>query len=260
MAKPIFSRGRLVVLTLLALFVLPNDSLAQERLFMPLLEGEGEETLNAEQKRLLRTFKQRIASVHVELVRIGDLLPAFGRGTLLINLPDRREEFIAEKTDEEHDPPYYLWSGIGRLLSGEGNITLVGIPGELEFTGIIHLVGDQWYQIEPLGDGLHALITVDATKLSFEGDTPPEFPVLNKAYPNPFNSSTAIAYSLPESGDVKLVVYDVLGREVARLVDGYRGAGYHRVVFDAPHLYSGVYFYRLQTGSFVASRQVTFLK
>ena len=84
--------------------------------------------------------------------------------------------------------------------------------------------------------------------------------VLNEAYPNPFNPSTVIAYDLPESADVELAVYDVMGREVARLVDSYREAGYHRVVFDASHLPSGVYLYRLQTGSFVVSKQITFLK
>jgi len=92
-----------------------------------------------------------------------------------------------------------------------------------------------------------------------QGQLPEAF-VLHGAYPNPFNPSTVIGYGLPEGADVVLVVYDVLGREVARLVDGYREAGYHRAVFDASHLPSGVFLYRLQAGSFVASKPITFLK
>ncbi len=95
--------------------------------------------------------------------------------------------------------------------------------------------------------------------LAEQGQLPETF-VINEVYPNPFNPSTVIAYSLPEGTDVELVVYDVWSREVARLVDGYKQAGYHSIVFDASHLPSGVYLYRLQAGSFVASKQITLLK
>ena len=82
----------------------------------------------------------------------------------------------------------------------------------------------------------------------------------SEAYPNPFNPSTVITYDLPESADVNLVVYDVAGREMARLVDGHQESGYYRVVFDASHLPSGVYLYRLQSGSSVVSKQIILLK
>ena len=68
---------------------------------------------------------------------------------------------------------------------------------------------------------------------------------LEAAYPNPFNPSATIRYALPEAADVRLVVYDVVGREVARLVEGKRAAGYHRVRFDGSRLASGLYLYRL---------------
>lgn len=92
-----------------------------------------------------------------------------------------------------------------------------------------------------------------------QGQLPETF-VLNEGYPNPFNPSTVIAYGVPEGGNVELVVYDVWGREVTRLVDGYRDAGHHSVVFHAAHLPSGVYLYRLQAGSFVASQQIILLR
>jgi len=65
--------------------------------------------------------------------------------------------------------------------------------------------------------------------------------VLDEAYPNPFNPTTSITYSIPESGDVTLIVYDVWGRQVSELVNGFRSAGYHEVAFDASHLPSGAY-------------------
>jgi len=72
-------------------------------------------------------------------------------------------------------------------------------------------------------------------------------------YPNPFNPSATIRFSLPESAQVRLVVYDVLGRQVRVLVDGTREAGTHEVAFNAEDLPSGMYLYRLETpqGSFV---------
>lgn len=69
------------------------------------------------------------------------------------------------------------------------------------------------------------------------------------AYPNPFNPTTQIRFSIPESGSVQLTVHDILGREVAILVNGTFPAGEHQTTFDATNLSSGVYLYRLQAGN-----------
>ncbi|MDW8436854.1 MAG: alpha-amylase family glycosyl hydrolase [Chloroherpetonaceae bacterium] len=81
-------------------------------------------------------------------------------------------------------------------------------------------------------------------------------------YPNPFNPSTVIGYELPTTSDVRLEVFDVLGRKIATLVSARQEAGAHRVAFDASRyaLSSGVYFYRLQAGEFAQTRKMTFVK
>jgi len=79
-------------------------------------------------------------------------------------------------------------------------------------------------------------------------------------YPNPFNPATTIAYTLPENGHVRLSVFDVLGREVARLVDGARPAGNHQLSFDAGALPTGLYFYRINAGVFRQTRRMMLLK
>lgn len=83
---------------------------------------------------------------------------------------------------------------------------------------------------------------------------------LSANYPNPFNPTTQIRFGLPEADYVKLTVYDITGREVARLAEGSFGAGYHTVTFDASQFASGVYLYRMEAGSFVQSRKMVLMK
>ncbi len=83
---------------------------------------------------------------------------------------------------------------------------------------------------------------------------------LNQNYPNPFNPTTNISFALPQSGDVRLEVFNMLGQRVGVLADGFMQAGRHTVAFDASALSSGVYVYRLQTGSTVLSKKMTLIK
>lgn len=83
---------------------------------------------------------------------------------------------------------------------------------------------------------------------------------LDQNYPNPFNPSTQISYQLVAAGHVTLKIYDMLGKEVASLVDGVRPAGEHTAQFDASRLPSGIYFYTLRTNNFNSTKKMLLVK
>ena len=83
---------------------------------------------------------------------------------------------------------------------------------------------------------------------------------LSQNYPNPFNPSTTIRYEVPKGGLVLLKVYDILGREVASLVNEEKQPGNYEVRFDASILASGIYIYRIQAGNFVQAKKMILLK
>ena len=83
---------------------------------------------------------------------------------------------------------------------------------------------------------------------------------LFSAYPNPFNPETQLTFTLPQAGEVTLIIYDLQGREVARLVDGSLSAGVHNLSFNAAQLSSGLYFARLTSGSFSQTQKLILVK
>ena len=83
---------------------------------------------------------------------------------------------------------------------------------------------------------------------------------LEQNYPNPFNPVTTIRYSLQGTRDVLLIVYNLLGEEIARLVDGVQPEGLHQITWDASSVSSGIYFYRIEAGDFVQTRKMLLLK
>lgn len=83
---------------------------------------------------------------------------------------------------------------------------------------------------------------------------------LEHNYPNPFNPSTTINFALPADIDVRLVVYNMLGREVATLIDEKKAAGTYKVNFDAGNLASGVYLYQLEAGNQLKTHKMTLVK
>ena len=83
---------------------------------------------------------------------------------------------------------------------------------------------------------------------------------LNQNYPNPFNPTTNISYVLPKGGKVKIDVFNIKGQKVATLVNGYKSAGSHLITFNASHLASGIYTYRLVSGNFVQVKKMVLIK
>ena len=92
------------------------------------------------------------------------------------------------------------------------------------------------------------------------GNNEPESFSLEQNYPNPFNPTTTINYSIASAGKVELKVYDLLGREVMTLVNDFKNAGSHSVLFNALNLSSGVYFYRINSGSFSDVKKMILVK
>jgi hypothetical protein len=90
-------------------------------------------------------------------------------------------------------------------------------------------------------------------------EIPTEFS-MSQNYPNPFNPSTTISYGLPNASNVSLKIYNILGEQVASLVNNVMPAGYHTVTFDASKLASGMYIYRIEAGSFVQVKKMMMLK
>ena len=98
------------------------------------------------------------------------------------------------------------------------------------------------------------------TKVDVNSGSLPTVYALTQNYPNPFNPSTKISYQLPSNSLVTLKVYDIIGREVTTLVNAQQNAGEYEVIFDASRLASGVYFYRIQAGTFADTKKLLLMK
>ncbi|MBD3287804.1 T9SS type A sorting domain-containing protein [candidate division KSB1 bacterium] len=141
----------------------------------------------------------------------------------------------------------------GSLVS-ENRIACVGVMAGLNG----NITDDGWKLIHA---GIDWITEGGASAVESESNlTPSEFR-LEQNYPNPFNPSTSIRFTLKEAGNVTLKVFDLLGNEVATLIDGdYKSIGSHTVNFDAHNLTSGVYFYKLESGNFSAIKKMSLVK
>ncbi len=113
--------------------------------------------------------------------------------------------------------------------------------------------------IEPRNGAKYAVYHTATTVDHPVGDVPQSM-TLHQNYPNPFNPSTTIRYGLPNRSNVTLSVFNTLGQAAAELVSGEQDAGYHEVKFDGSGLSSGVYFYRMQAGSFTETKKLLLVR
>ncbi|GEM_PF-2200272 len=180
------------------------------------------------------------------------------------------------------------WNLIGSIASTIPVTAITSIPAGLITSsfyaysnGYIEtdsIVSGQAYWVKVSGSGSLILSTGTATasnrlRIVANGELPPpppgeltsESPVpstylLEQNYPNPFNPSTVIHYQLSVNGYVSLKVYTMLGVEIATLINGMQDAGYKSVTFDASGLPSGVYYYRLQAGTFADVKKMILVR
>ncbi len=163
---------------------------------------------------------------------------------------------------EDADGAFAITSGNGSFsLDPDDNLEVVisFSPDDAgNFTGLLEIVhnadnNDSPVEVTLTGTGAEP---TDADLLS----DVPEFVALKQNYPNPFNPTTQIRFTLPESAQVRLDVYNSLGQRVVTLVNETKSAGSHEISFDAGHLSSGQYLYRLEAGSEVLTRTMTLIK
>jgi len=176
-----------------------------------------------------------------------------------------------------------------QINSSQTSINVLDVSGETLFANHITPyfstdLGDSWTQISLTG-GPNTFESIKVTDEYFYGTgggasgrgvyqkylssivsveennfLVPDFFMLFQNYPNPFNPTTTIRFSLPQAGGVTLKIYNLLGEQVKTLINQEMPAGIHSVQFSANSLASGIYYYRIQTGSFVETKKMLLLK
>jgi len=187
-----------------------------------------------------------------------------GQGNVYVGGAFTRAGGVSANNVARFDPQANSWSALGTgANNGVGGITSTISVGVNTFAvdrqGRVYVGGN----FTTAGDVVSAYIArwnSAASRIEqISADVPKTF-LLEQNYPNPFNPSTTIRYQLPVASEVKLEVYDVLGKKVATLVSERQAAGYYQYVWNANGLTSGVYFYRLQAGGFVETKKMMLVK
>ncbi|HVO74611.1 MAG TPA: S8 family serine peptidase, partial [Ignavibacteriaceae bacterium] len=158
-----------------------------------------------------------------------------------------------------------LASGIGKPQAGPGDISFVVSTGPLNIgpsdTAAVAFAVAGGTSLNDLRSSiLNARLKYKLLINDTSGSHIPDKYFLYQNYPNPFNPNTIIQYSLPEQSNVSLKVYDILGNEVRTLVNRQQQSGNYKVEFKVNGLSSGVYFYRIQAGSFSETKKMIILK
>lgn len=113
---------------------------------------------------------------------------------------------------------------------------------------------------DTLKSAIDGLVKIVAAGVDAVNGNNPKAYVLGQNYPNPFNPTTEITYQIPAAGYVSLKVYDMLGREVALLINENKNAGYYNITLNAGNLPSGVYFYKMSSGNYSSVKKFVLMK
>ena len=166
-----------------------------------------------------------------------------------------REGYYVDAEDSHIGSEAIPWT---RVEKSEDGVTIHGLLPEVRYLFSVRSV----YGSEKSSARWLNLPVIPASPVSIspeDGELPSEL-TLGRNYPNPFNPETTIRYALPQAGKVRLAVYDLLGQEVAVLVDGSWPAGHYTVRFNGDDLPSGSYVYLLRVGEETAARTMTLVK
>jgi len=147
------------------------------------------------------------------------------------------------------------------------NLDTVVLSQETLINGVLRLMAGVFdnsipFTLGPTGEILYEGGTLLNPITSIENQTasiPDKF-ALFQNYPNPFNPATTIRYHVPEQAQVTITVYDIMGREVAELVNNYHVAGAYAVTWNALNYASGIYYYRMSAGNFVSVQKLVLMK
>jgi hypothetical protein len=153
------------------------------------------------------------------------------------------------------------WSTLG--TGSQNGVSVGGVSGgvyALAVSGNEVYVGGRFISAGGVSANGVARWNSGTSRVEQLSPTAPKTFLLEQNYPNPFNPSTTIRYQLPVASEVKLEVYDVLGKKIATLVNERQSAGSYQVVWNASGLSSGTYFYRLQAGTFVETKKMIMVK
>ncbi|RPI63015.1 MAG: T9SS C-terminal target domain-containing protein [Ignavibacteriales bacterium] len=146
------------------------------------------------------------------------------------------------------------WQDVG-FVEGNGTTTEINSYSYIDDISSIESFGKIYYRLKQIDyDGSFSMSSEVLVMM-----TPAEYK-LSQNYPNPFNPVTRINFQLPYASNVTLKIYDVVGSEVATLVNEIKAAGNYNFDFNASSLASGVYYYKLQAGDFVQNKKMILMK
>lgn len=182
------------------------------------------------------SWRVHLAPPPFDSARVRDVYAAitFGQSTLVKEIDYWRRYTTGDS----------LWFGTRHLASGFGMVKYDIEPSDVWYLAGAIIDGIQWGQVVNAEQNLAM----------------PERMTLHQNFPNPFNPSTVISYDLPQSGYLTLKVFDIVGKEVATLVDGKEQAGRHSIQFRSSGLSSGVYIYRLVSNGTILSKKMMHIK
>ena len=156
-------------------------------------------------------------------------------------------------------PPFIL-SYNDTMTAGQlDSITVYITPDSISSQGTVNISA---FSLQNPGavQEFNLTVTMESSVFPEEGNIPPHCYYLFSAYPNPFNQTTVLSCQLPSPDYVELIICDIMGHEVDRLIAGFMNPGRHDVLFNGRELPSGVYFACLRTAQFSQTRKILLLK